>query len=191
MMSRLGTFLILFSFFISATNAISNKQPNEAEKWVKKYISQPKEKVARLHFYLQDNLSGPDATLWEVARSKITSNSSSGFGQVTVLDDLITAGPDRNSKKLGRAQGIIISSDLQELSLAMNINIVFTAGPYKGSTLSILGRNAIGTTSRELPVVGGTGIFRMARGFAISNTHAYDTTGNYGVLEYTVYVFYV
>ncbi|KAL3654360.1 hypothetical protein CASFOL_004041 [Castilleja foliolosa] len=190
-MSKVGTFLILFSFIISATNVISIIEPNEAQIWVQNYMSQPKEKVATLHFYLQDDLSGPDATVWEVARSEITSNSSSAFGQVSVLDDLVTTGPDRNSEKLGRAQGLVTSSDLKELSLATNINIVFKAGKYNGSTISILGRNAITTAHRELPVVGGTGIFRMARGFAITSTHSYDPVENYGVLEYTVYVFYV
>ncbi|GFQ01744.1 dirigent protein 11 [Phtheirospermum japonicum] len=190
-MDKLYTFLILSSLFIAAANAISREEPNEAEKWVQNYLSQPKEKVAKLHFYVQDVLGGPNATIFEVARSEITSTSPRLFGQVRVLDDLITAGPDRNSMKLGRLQGLITSADLRVSGLAMNVNFVFTAGPYEGNTLCMLGRNPIDSSDRELPIVGGTGVFRMARGFSVSNTYSYDPVENYGVLEYTLYVFHV
>ncbi|KAK6157717.1 hypothetical protein DH2020_011965 [Rehmannia glutinosa] len=188
-MEKLCAILILFSLLIANTYATS-KEAKDAEKWFQKYLSQRKEKVAKLHFYIQDALGGPNATLWEVARSEITSDSPTMFGQVSVLDDKITAEPDRNSEELGRAQGLITSADLRVSGLAMNMNVVFTSGPYNGSTLCILGRNPIGSTNRELPIVGGSGVFRMARGFSISNTYSYDPVENYGVLEYTVYVFY-
>ncbi|KAI3448900.1 hypothetical protein Pfo_005565 [Paulownia fortunei] len=154
-------------------------------------LFQGKEKVAILHFYLQDELNGLNATVWEVARSDITGNSAASFGLVRVMDDLITAEPDRNSEKLGRAQGLITFSDLEESALTMNINFYLTGGKYSGSTLSVLGRNPISNTNRELPVVGGTGVFRLARGYAISNTYSYDTTTNHGVLEYTLFVVYL
>ncbi|KAI3467156.1 hypothetical protein Pfo_023819 [Paulownia fortunei] len=160
-MAKFCTILILCSLLIAGTYATSRKEAKEAEKWFQN-LSQLKEKVAKLHFYVQDALGGPNATIWEVARAEITSVSPTMFGQVRVLDDLITAEPDRNSEKLGRAQGLITSADLRESGLAMNINFVFTAGEYNGSTLCILGRNPIDSRNRELPVVGGTGVFRMA-----------------------------
>nr|WCZ54763.1 dirigent protein 9 [Phryma leptostachya subsp. asiatica] len=163
--------------------------PKSEEEKFKKLL-QTKEKVAKLHFYLQDALGGANATVYEVARSTITANSAATFGQVRVLDDVITAEPDRNSKKLGRAQGMITFTGLDESALTMNLNFYFTSGEYCGSTLCIVGRNPINSTDRELPVVGGTGHFRMARGYSISNTHSYDPVANYGVLEYTVYVAY-
>ncbi|CAA2989907.1 Hypothetical predicted protein [Olea europaea subsp. europaea] len=126
--------------------------------------------------------------IFEVAEAAITANSRTAFGQVRVLDDLITVGPNRSSEALGRAQGLITSADLTVSGIAMNMNFYFTAGKYNGSTLCILGRNPIDENDRELPVVGGTGDFRMARGYSISNTYSYDPVANYGVLEYTVYV---
>lgn len=153
-------------------------------------LLQSKEKVLKLHFFLQDALGGPNATVTEVARSDVTAASATSFGQVRILDDLITAEPDRNSKKLGRAQGMITFTGLDESALTMNLNFYFTSGEYSGSTICIVGRNPIGSTNRELPVVGGTGRFRLARGYSISNTHSYDAATNYGVLEYTVYVAY-
>ncbi|KAL8490905.1 hypothetical protein ACS0TY_022781 [Phlomoides rotata] len=77
---------------------------------------------------------------------------------------------------------------LDESVLAMNLNFVFTGGEYNGSSLCILGRNPIDSKNRELPVVGGTSVFRMESEFSISNTYSYDPVENYGVLEYIVYV---
>lgn len=174
----------------SRAQSISREAAKDADNWFRN-MSARKEKAARLRFYIQDALGEPNATVWEVARAEITSSSRTGFGQVRVLDDLITAEADRNSKKLGRAQGLITFADLDIPALAMNLNFVFTSGEYNGSSLCILGRNPIDSMNRELPVVGGTGVFRMARGFSISNTYSYDPAENYGVLEYIVYVSYV
>ncbi|KAL8518331.1 hypothetical protein ACS0TY_009631 [Phlomoides rotata] len=184
-------FLIISSLMcIANAQSISREAAKDADNWFRNR-SYRREKTARLRFYIQDALGEPNATVWEVARAEITSSSPFGFGQVRVLDDLITAEPDRNSKKLGRAQGLITFAGLDESALAMNLNFVFTAGEYNGSSLCILGRNPIDSKNRELPVVGGTGVFRMGSGFSISNTYSYDPVENYGVLEYIVYVSYV
>ncbi|XP_011093984.1 dirigent protein 21-like [Sesamum indicum] len=170
---------------------ISGSQSPEAEEQRFTRLLQAKQKVAKLHFFVQDALGGSSPTVLEVARSSITANSTTSFGQVRVVDDLITAEPYPDSEKLGRAQGMITSSDLDKAALTMSLNLYFTCGKYKGSTLCIVGRNPLDRKNRELPVVGGTGVFRMARGYAISNTYSYDVDTNYGVLEYTVYVAYV
>ncbi|CAI9765454.1 unnamed protein product [Fraxinus pennsylvanica] len=101
------------------------------------------------------------------------------------------AGTDRNSEKVGRARGLITFTDLQESALTMNLNFVFTSGPYNGSTLCMLGRNPMGKKYRELAIVGGTGVFRMARGYASTNVYSYDVKTSYGVLEYNIHVAYL
>ncbi|CAA2998514.1 Hypothetical predicted protein [Olea europaea subsp. europaea] len=190
-MGNLGVFLKIFSLIVAMSSLHAIAQLSKQEKtWFQKYYLGKKE-VTKLHFYVQDKLSGPNKTVYEVSRSNITSISPTSFGQVRVLDDLLTAGPDRNSTELGRAQGLITFADLKQSALAMNLNFVFTSGKYNGSTLCILGRNPILERDRELPIVGGTGIFRMARGYSISNTYSYDPIEDYGVIEYTVYVTYV
>ncbi|KAL3624609.1 hypothetical protein CASFOL_031277 [Castilleja foliolosa] len=156
-----------------------------------KKLLKAEQKIAKLHFYLQDAQTGSGATVYEVARSDITATSAAAFGQVRVLDDPITARPEKDSQHLGRAQGMITSSGLDESALTMSLNFYFTAGEYSGSTLCIVGRNPIGSKNREFPIVGGTGVFRMARGYSISNTVSFDVATNYGVLEYTIYVAYV
>ncbi|CAA3000384.1 Hypothetical predicted protein [Olea europaea subsp. europaea] len=125
-------------------------------------LCQGNEKFGKLHFYVQDVLGGLNATVLEVAQAEITSNSPTSFGQVRVIDDLMTAEADSSSAKLGRAQGLVTFADLENSGLAMNINFIFTAGIYNGSTLSVLGRNLMTEQNRELTVVGGTGIFRLA-----------------------------
>ncbi|KAL0429271.1 UNVERIFIED_CONTAM: Dirigent protein 21 [Sesamum radiatum] len=187
-MGKLGRIDSLLKAVKGVRNS-SRRDDHEDEERFKKLL-QSKEKVAKLHFYIQDALGGSNATVWEVARSQITSTSATSFGQVRVLDDLITAEPDRTSQKLGRAQGLITFSGLEESALNMSLNFYFTSGKYSGSSLCIVGRNPISSKNRELPVVGGTGVFRMARGYSISNTYSYDAATNYGVLEYTVYVAY-
>ncbi|KAL2477085.1 Dirigent protein 21 [Forsythia ovata] len=149
------------------------------------------EKTTTIQIFVQDELGGENQTVWEVARSSITADSPTSFGQVRVVDDLITAEPNKTSEKIGRIQGLITSADLEESALAMNLNFIFTGGKYNGSTLCMLGRNPLGNNYRELAIVGGTGLFRMARGYAITNTYSYDVETNYGVLEYNIYVAYV
>ncbi|CAI9769713.1 unnamed protein product [Fraxinus pennsylvanica] len=145
-------------------------------------------KVTKIHFYVQDIVSGPNQTVWEVARSNITSTSPTLFGLVRVIDEQMTAKPDANSTILGQVQGQITFADFKEVAPLMNFNVVFKSGIYNGSTIWLLGRNPISQTYREYAIVGGTGIFRIARGYAITSIYSDDSAGHF-VLEYTLYVY--
>ncbi|KAM0980903.1 hypothetical protein ACFX2J_014023 [Malus domestica] len=72
----------------------------------------------------------------------------------------------------------------------MALNFVFVEGKYNGSTLSVLGRNAVLSAVREMPIVGGSGLFRFARGYAHASTHQFDIKTGDAVVEYNVYVFH-
>ncbi|KAI4300658.1 hypothetical protein L6164_034009 [Bauhinia variegata] len=149
-----------------------------------------KEKLSHLHFYFHDIVSGPKPTAVKVAEALMTNTSHTGFGVVVMADDPLTAGPSRTSKLLGKAQGIYASAAQDELGLLMVMNYVFTEGKYNGSTLSLLGQNKAFNAVREMPIVGGSGLFRFARGYAQAKTHSLDyKTGN-AVVEYNVYVFH-
>ncbi|XP_051146249.1 dirigent protein 22-like [Andrographis paniculata] len=193
-MAKLHIALFFIPFFLSSIFHISKAQSKEPVDPFFEIPIRPNprraEKSAAIRVYVQDAFSGSNATVWEVATAKITGNSSTLFGQVMVLDDKLTSKPERNSTEVGRAQGLTTSSGFGEYALTMNVNVLFTAGEYNGSTLCIVGRNLIGQKERELPIVGGTKLFRMARGYAISNTYSYDPVENYAVLEYTFYVYY-
>jgi Dirigent-like protein len=87
---------------------------------------------------------------------------------------------------IGRAQGIVAVVGLDE-SLETMLNFIFTNDKYNGSSLAIYGRVVRGETV-ERPVIGGTGMFRMARGYCIATPlYASHTKLTY---EYDVYVWY-
>ncbi|KAL0383964.1 UNVERIFIED_CONTAM: Dirigent protein 11 [Sesamum radiatum] len=150
------------------------------------------EMTAKIHLYIQDFIGGPNQTVYEVARASITATSPTSFGLVEVLDDLMTAGTDLNSEPVGRFQGFYFVSDLRTTSYTMVITYYFTSGPGRlnGSTISILGREPIMQPQRELPVVGGSGLFRFASGYNIISTFAIVVPNEYLILESTIYVTY-
>lgn len=147
-----------------------------------------KEKLTHLHFYFHDIVSGRNPTAVQVARAATTTDSPTGFGAVVMIDDPLTASPDPNSELLGRAQGIYASASQNDLGLLMTMNFAFMAGKYNGSTLGILGRNAVFSEVREMPVIGGSGLFRWARGYAQARTHWIDLKTGDAIVEYNVYV---
>lgn len=147
-----------------------------------------KEKLSHLRFFFHDIVSGRSPTAIRVAEAPTTKNSSTGFGAVVMMDDPLTAGPELGSKLVGKAQGIYASASQTELGLLMVLNYAFVEGKYNGSTLSVLGRNTVFSTVREMPIVGGSGLFRFARGYARARTHKIDMYTGDAVVEYNVYV---
>ena len=55
-------------------------------------------------------------------------------------------------------------------NLLVVFNFMLTEGKYNGSTITVLGRNRISQKLREIPVIGGSGVFRFATGYAEVNT---------------------
>ncbi|KAG6413499.1 hypothetical protein SASPL_126212 [Salvia splendens] len=183
--------LSIISYLLIATQA--RKQiPTAAaagKSWVRTIV-RGSENITQLHFYVHDVRAGENATLYRVANSSITATSPTSFGLVNVFDDLITAEPDINGEQVARAQGTSTSADLVNQAIAISMNFYITSGEFSGSTVSIAGRNPVTEASRELPVIGGTGAFRFARGYAVTTTYLHDSEANYSILEYTVYVTY-
>ncbi|KAK1390569.1 Dirigent protein [Heracleum sosnowskyi] len=182
------------NIFLFATLIFSLLLPGESQDFYKsiprKSLSLRKEKLSHLHFYFHDIVSGPNPTAIRVASSAITNTSSSLFGLVVVIDDPLTVGPELSSKQVGRAQGMYAAASLSELSFLMVLNYVFTEGKYNGSTLSILGQNPVFSDVREMPVVGGSGRFRFARGYAQARTYVADLKTANAIVEYNVYVYH-
>lgn len=139
-----------------------------------------------LHFYFHDTVSGKSPTAVRVVSPPATQQSM--FGMVNVMDDPLTEGPEAGSQAVGRAQGLYMGSDQAKIGFLQAMNLVFTAGAYNGSTLTLLGRNCPLDDVRELPVLGGTGAFRFARGYALLHTHWLDVRTGDATVEYNVYV---
>jgi AcrR family transcriptional regulator len=94
-----------------------------------------------------------------------------GFDWNRVLDDELRDGPDpSNSSLVGRFQGIVAFAGLvSPPGMQSAITFVFTAGKHGGSTLAMLGTVQSFESAFERAVVGGTGAFRMARGYCVMN----------------------
>uniref|UniRef100_M1C4L9 Dirigent protein n=2 Tax=Solanum tuberosum TaxID=4113 RepID=M1C4L9_SOLTU len=155
--------------------------PKAVEKWFKK-LPYAKQKVTKFHFYFHDITSGKNPTAVPIIKSK----SPTFFGYVAMIDDPLTVGPEVNSTLVGRAQGIYGGAGQKEAALLMTLNFVFTTGKYNGSTLSVLGRNPAFHKYREMPIVGGSGVFRLAQGIATAKTYWMNATD--AIVEYNVIV---
>ncbi|KAI3765578.1 hypothetical protein L2E82_15616 [Cichorium intybus] len=114
-------------------------------------------------------------------------NTLTGFGNVVMADDVLTSGPEQNSTVVGWAQGIYASASMEDIGFLMTMNLAFSDGDFNGSTLSLLGRNPVLHEYREMPIVGGSGVFRMARGIATAKTYSFNLLGD-AIVEYNVIV---
>nr|XP_043611053.1 dirigent protein 21-like [Erigeron canadensis] len=184
----LKTQLFLITFIILHILTTTIKSQPFSRKLSTKSLGSKKEKLTHIQFYFHDIPSGPNPTAVQVASAPTTNTSQSFFGLVMMMDDPLTIGPEPKSKIVGRAQGIYAASDMQQLGFLMVLNYCFTEGKYNGSTLSILGRNAALTPMREMSIVGGTGLFRCARGYAQAKTHSLDFKTGIAVVKYDVFI---
>ncbi|XP_050369402.1 dirigent protein 22-like [Argentina anserina] len=150
------------------------------------FLGLKKEKLSHFRLYWHDIVSGKNPSSIGVVKSPV--NSSTLFGFVSMIDDPLTEKPELSSKQLGRAQGFYASASQQEVGLLMSMNFHFTQGKYNGSTITILGRNPVFNKVREMPVIGGSGLFRFARGYVEARTHAFTPSTGDAIVEYNCYV---
>ncbi|KAH6784872.1 hypothetical protein C2S52_009831 [Perilla frutescens var. hirtella] len=163
------------------------QSPTGVENWFEN-LKEAKPKLTKLHFYYH-NSRNPEKNLSAVQVAKAApafSEQPPYFGVLTITDDPLTAGPEIDSKRVGYGQGFYATSSLEEVSMLMGVTFAFTGGEYDGSTLAVLGRNAIGDRYRELPIVGGTGVFRLARGIVTLQTYFFNFTMALAIVEMNV-----
>ncbi|XP_057425224.1 dirigent protein 22-like [Lotus japonicus] len=146
------------------------------------------QKLSHLRFFFHDIIGGPNQTAFRIVEAPATVKSPTRFGAVVMMDNPLTELPELGSKVVGRAQGMYASASMDELGYLMVLNFAFTEGKYNGSNLSVLGRNRVFSAVREMPVVGGSGLFRFAHGYAQARTHFLGELE--AVVEYNVYVFH-
>ncbi|CAI8602290.1 unnamed protein product [Vicia faba] len=181
-------YFISFIFLITISNSIPKTQSFVQTISPATLGLHKPQKLSHLRFYFHDIIGGKNQTAFRVASSPSTNNSPTGFGSVVIMDDPLTVSPESNSEIVGRAQGIYASASQSELGFLMVLNFAFIRGNYNGSSLSVLGRNTVVSAVREMPVVGGSGLFRFATGYAKASTHS--STELEAVVEYNVYVFH-
>ena len=171
---------IIFSTFYNNVNGIFCEELTEG------IAIKRVEKTSHLHFYFHDVISGKKPSAVKIAGPP--NSTANGFGAITMIDDALTEGPEISSKLVGRAQGIYAIAAQEDLSLLMVMNFAFIEGTYNGSSISILGRNQVFNDVREMPIVGGSGVFRLARGYALAHTIWFDYKTGDATVEYHVYV---
>ncbi|CAF2260978.1 hypothetical protein HID58_031157 [Brassica napus] len=121
------------------------------------------------------------------------------FGTMTVMDNELTEGHELGSGLLGKAQGFYVASAVDGTSQTMAFTAMFESGGYEDS-ISFFGVHRTAASESHLGVMGGTGKYVNARGYAVVKTYTGGsgntqqphqfTDGLETVLECTVYLSY-
>ncbi|XP_022153829.1 dirigent protein 22-like [Momordica charantia] len=181
-------FLTLSLFVFSA---VAFATPEDEDSFVRsvdrKLLGLRKQKLSHFRLYWHDTLTGKNPSSVRIV-PPVSNSSTTGFGFVQMIDNALTAGPDPRSKLWGRAEGFYAAASQENPGLLMAMNFAFFSGKYNGSSLTIFGRNPFMEKVREMPVIGGSGLFRFARGYAEARTSKIDFKTGDAVIEYNIYV---
>ncbi|XP_062084247.1 dirigent protein 24-like [Humulus lupulus] len=121
------------------------------------------------------------------------------FGSVTVIDDVLTEGHELGSADvLGRAQGFYLASSLDGNSHTMVLTAVIHGGEHSGhghvteDTISFFGVHRTATPISHIAVIGGTGKFENAQGYAtvesLPQVDQHTTDGVDTIMHVNVYL---
>lgn len=119
------------------------------------------------------------------------------FGSITVVDNELTEGHELGSAVLGKGQGFYLSSSLDGSSHTIALTTMFHGGDHDEvvDTISFFGVHRTASVESQIAVIGGTGKYEHAKGYATMETlHQVDqhtTDGVETVLHFTVYLTFV
>ncbi|KAF7805514.1 dirigent protein 10 [Senna tora] len=117
------------------------------------------------------------------------------FGTMTVFDDELTEGEELGSGLIGKAQGFYIASAEDGTSQILGFTAMFEENGYADS-ISFLGVHRTQTSESQIAVIGGTGKYVNAQGYAVvktfpvSNNQQHISDGVESLLHITVYLAY-
>ncbi|KAK8999400.1 hypothetical protein V6N11_070567 [Hibiscus sabdariffa] len=118
------------------------------------------------------------------------------FGTITVIDDELTETHELGSAVLGRAQGFYLASSLDGNSQTIALTVLLHGGEHAHEfedTISFFGVHRTVSPESQIAVVGGTGKYEHAKGYATVETllHQEDqhiTDGVDTILHFNVYI---
>ncbi|WCJ19498.1 Disease resistance-responsive (dirigent-like protein) family protein [Euphorbia peplus] len=115
------------------------------------------------------------------------------FGSITVIDDELTEGHELGSAVLGKAQGFYLASSLDGTSHTMAFTMLLHGGDnHIDDTISFFGVHRTASHESQIAVVGGTGKYEDAKGYATVETlpqvDQHTTDGVDTVMHFTVYL---
>ncbi|XP_057790756.1 dirigent protein 22-like [Salvia miltiorrhiza] len=139
-------------------------------------------KETEITLYYKISAGGPNATVIEVPGPSIGPLNFTRFGATFVSDTLITEEIEEFSAPVARGRRFFVIAALDGSQSLWVDSVVFINGKYKGSTLQLQGSYSFMELS-EMAVVGGTGKFRRASGYATFETVYFDPVRSYAVLQ--------
>ncbi|KAK4579011.1 hypothetical protein RGQ29_028895 [Quercus rubra] len=118
------------------------------------------------------------------------------FGSLTVFDDELTEGQELGSAVIGKAQGFYLASSLDGTSQTIAVTVLLSHGDQTvvEDAISFFGVHRTASHESQIAVVGGTGKYENAKGYAtLGSLHQEDqhtTDGVDTILEFSVYLSY-
>ncbi|KAJ9175643.1 hypothetical protein P3X46_014180 [Hevea brasiliensis] len=117
------------------------------------------------------------------------------FGSITVIDDELTEGHELGSTVLGRAQGFYLASSLDGTSHTMALTVLLHGENNHGiaeDSISFFGVHRTASPESQIAVIGGTGKYENAKGYATVETlppvDQHTTDGVDTVMHFTVHL---
>ena len=116
------------------------------------------------------------------------------FGTITVIDDELTEGHELESAVVGTAQGFYLASSLDGASHTMALTALLHGGDHheEENTISFFGVHRTASPVSHIAIVGGTGEYENAKGYAsIESLHQEDqhtTDGVETIMKFNVYL---
>ncbi|KAJ0084207.1 hypothetical protein Patl1_29935 [Pistacia atlantica] len=156
-------FIIIFVFSISII-LISSEHHGSAKTLNKKDFGLGKEKLSHFRFYWHDTLSGSNPSSMQVVPPVSNYSSTTAFGLMNMIDDPLTEGPNLSSKLIGKSTRVLWCDVTRRR------------------------RNPVFSKMREMPVIGGTGLFQFARGYVKLKTYEVDNNTRDAIVEYNCHV---
>lgn len=179
--------LFLATMLAMAPLGIADETPEDVESWYNQWLTNSTQRITKLRFFMEEVVSGDNPTSVEVARAKWPGGSGTNFGLVRIIDNPLNT--SEGHMTIGYAQGLYAEIPKQESSLFYTLTFYFIDHLYGGSTLSLQGRFPAGFGYHEMSIVGGTGVFRLARGSAVARRPLLqDPITNKYVVEFTLIV---
>ncbi|VFQ68004.1 unnamed protein product [Cuscuta campestris] len=169
--------LFLIFFFLHANSISSSPTPQQHKIRVKKAITP----CQTLDFYFHDIIyngqnshNATSAIVGAPSWANRTILADQGhFGDVVVFNDPITLDNNLHSKPVGWAQGFYLYDRKDVFTAWLGFTCSFNTTKHRG-TINFAGADPLLNKTRDISVIGGTGDFFMARGFATLMTDAFE-----------------
>ncbi|KMZ65758.1 hypothetical protein ZOSMA_30G00390 [Zostera marina] len=137
----------------------------------------------KISFYANDTYVGPNPSSVLIAG---VDSAFFEFGSTFAFDIplFLEFEPNTTTNAIGKAKGIYTVYTRDDLSCSITMNLFLDE--YQDSVLTFLGVLNITSPLREVPVVGGSGVFRGATGYFLSQVVFNDPITSNNIVKYDI-----